>query len=163
MNADANAKQRRIALRPYRSDDEEAAVALWLRAWQAAYPDIDFAARLQWWRNRWRDELVAAATIVVAESAPAAGEAPALIGFVTVDPRSGYLDQLVLAPEHWRTGTGGELLDAAKRIAPAGVDLDVNIDNSRAIAFYKKHGFAVAGCGKNPISGRPVYRMSWRP
>jgi putative acetyltransferase len=55
------------------------------------------------------------------------------------------------------------LLEEARRISPHGLDLDVNIDNARAIAFYKKHGFAIASPGENPISGKPVYRMSWRP
>ena len=40
-----------------RSRDEDASVALWLRTWQAAYPELDFAARLDWWRERWRNEL----------------------------------------------------------------------------------------------------------
>jgi putative acetyltransferase len=55
------------------------------------------------------------------------------------------------------------LLAEAKRISPAGLDLDVNIDNARAIAFYGKCGFVITGAGKNPISGKPVHHMSWRP
>ena len=46
-------------LRPYRSSDEDAAIALWQSSWQEAYPGIDFAARVGWWRERWRGELVA--------------------------------------------------------------------------------------------------------
>jgi putative acetyltransferase len=86
-----------------------------------------------------------------------------LIGFVTIDPRTFYLDQIVVAPEHWRSGIGAVLLEEARRISPHGLDLDVNVDNARAIAFYKKHGFTIAGPGKNPVSGKPVHRMSWRP
>ena len=33
----------------------------------------------------------------------------------------------------------------------------------RAIRFYEKHGFKYAGDDVNPVSGRPVNRMSWRP
>ena len=58
---------RRVRLRRYNARDEDAAIALWLRTWQAAYPQIDFAARLDWWRERWRKELVPIAEIVVAE------------------------------------------------------------------------------------------------
>ena len=86
-----------------------------------------------------------------------------MIGFVTIDPQTLYLDQIVVAPEHWRSGIGAVLLEEARRISPHGLDLDVNVDNARAIAFYKKHGFTIAGPGKNPISGKPVHRMSWRP
>jgi len=39
----------------------------------------------------------------------------------------------------------------------------VNKDNARAIRFYEKHGFRYAGEDKNPVSGRPVNKMSWRP
>jgi putative acetyltransferase len=99
---------------------------------------------------------VPSAEIVIAE------DADAMIGFVTIDPKTRYLDQLVVAPEHWGAGVGEALIDEAKRISPHGLDLDVNTDNARAIALYKKHGFAVTGEGKNPISGKPVHRMSWR-
>ena len=81
-------------LRPYRAEDEDAAIALWQHTWQQTYPDIDFAARVAWWRERWCNELVPNATITVAEQAGALG------GFVTID-RKGYLDQLVVAPDHW--------------------------------------------------------------
>ena len=79
-----------ISLRPYDPHDEDAAVALWLRTWQAAYPQLDFTERLDWWRARWRNELVASADIVIAEADSA------VIGFVTVDPRTFYLDQIVV-------------------------------------------------------------------
>jgi putative acetyltransferase len=144
-------------LRPHDPRDEDAAVALWLRTWQATYPDIDFAARLDWWRTRWRNELVPAAQIVIAEADGG------IIGIVTVDPRTLYLDQIVVAPEHWGSSVGAALIAAAKRISPAGLDLDVNTDNARAIAFYGKYGFVITGAGKNPISGNPIHRMSWRP
>jgi len=146
-----------VSLRPYDARDEDASVALWLRTWQATYPELDFAERLDWWHERWRNELVPVAEVVIAE---ANGK---MAGFVTVDPKTLYLDQLVVAPDHWRSGVGAALLAEAKRISPAGLDLDVNIDNARALSFYRKAGFSIAGNGKNPISGKPVYRMSWRP
>ena len=131
-------------------------MALWLRTWQKTYPDIDFAGRLAWWRDHWRG-LLPAATIMIAE---AKGK---MIGFVTVDPRTRYLDQIVAAPEHWGTGLAGGLIAEAKRISPAGLHLDVNTDNARAIAFYAKADFVITGNGVNAFSGRPVHHMSWRP
>ena len=144
-------------LRRYAARDEDAAIALWLRAWQAAFPAIDFAARLEWWRTRWREKLAPVAAIVIAEADGA------MAGFVTVDPSSGYLDQLVVAPERWGSRVGAALVAEAKRLSPAGLDLDVNTDNARALGFYLKQGFVKSGDGVNPISGRPVHRMSWRP
>jgi putative acetyltransferase len=148
---------RPVTLRRYQPRDEDAAVALWLRTWAKAYPELDFAERLDWWRERWRNELVPAAEIMIAEADSA------IIGFVTVDPRTRYLDQIVVAPEHWRSGIGATLIAEGKRISPAGLDLDVNIDNARAIGFYRRLGFFISGSGENPISGKPVHRMSWRP
>ncbi len=143
-------------LRRYEAADEDAAIELWRRTWQAAYPHLDFAARTDWWRNRWRDELVPVAEIVVAEMGGA------LAGFVTVDPASGYLDQIVVAPEAWGGALAAALVDEAKRISPSRLDLLVNKDNVRAIRFYEKHGFQYAGEDVNPVSGRPVNRMAWR-
>ena len=144
-----------VLLRPYRAEDEDAAVALWLETWQRAYPSIDFAARVNWWRERWRSELVPKATIMVAE------QEGALTGFVTIDA-SGYLDQLVVAPDRWGSELADALLDEAKRLSPDRITLLVNNDNTRAIRFYARNGFVHAGEDVNPTSGRPVLRMEWK-
>ena len=143
-------------LRPYAAADENAAIALWQQTWQQAYPSIDFAARVNWWRERWDKELVRDANIVVAE------QAGALIGFVTIDAK-GYLDQLVVGPEHWGSNLGTALVNEAKRLSPHGITLKVNTDNARAIRFYRRNGFVDAGGDVNPTSGKPVLRMEWKP
>jgi putative acetyltransferase len=141
-------------LRPYRAEDEDAAIALWLETWRQAYPSIDFAARVGWWRERWRNELVPKADIVVAETAGA------LAGFVTIDA-TGYLDQLVVAPDRWGSELAGMLVDEAKRRSPERITLLVNKDNARAIRFYQRSGFVHAGEDVN-ASGRPVLKMEWK-
>lgn len=142
-------------LRPYRAEDEDAAIALWLKTWQQTYPTIDFVARVPWWRERWRNELVPNAAIIVAE------EVAALAGFVTIDTRA-YLDQLVVAPEHWGSPLANALVDEAKRLSPDTITLLVNDDNARAIRFYERNGFVRAGHDVNPTSGRPVLKMIWK-
>jgi putative acetyltransferase len=124
-----------VTLRPYTAADEDAAIELWRRTWAHHFPQIDFDARVAWWRER----------------------------FVTVDPKTLYLDQIVVAPEVWGTGVADALLQEAMRLSPQGLDLLVNKDNYRAIRFYEKHGFSYAGEDKNPVSGKPLYRMWWRP
>jgi putative acetyltransferase len=146
-----------VSLRPYAPADEEPAIELWRRTWQQHYPRFDFTARLAWWRARWRDELVPAATITVAE------RSGILVGFVTVDPKTGYLDQIVVAPEEWGSDVARTLIVEAKRISPAGLDLTVNADNARAIRFYEKQGFVFAGDAVNPLSGAAIRKMNWRP
>jgi putative acetyltransferase len=144
-----------FVLRPYKESDEDAAIALWLTSWQQAYPSIDFAARVPWWRQRWRDELVPKAAIIVAE------DAGTLIGFVTIDATA-YLDQLVVAPELWGSKLADALVDEAKRLSPDSITLLVNEDNTRAIRFYQRNGFVQAGKDVNPTSGRPVLKMQWK-
>jgi putative acetyltransferase len=147
-----------VSLRAYDpAMDEDAAIELWRRTWQEAYPRIDFSSRVAWWRERWRKELVPVAAISVAEANGA------MVGFVTVDQKTGYLDQFVVAPEAWGSAVAAMLADEAKRLSPTHLDLLVNKDNARAIRFYEKHGFRYSGEDVNPTSGKPVNRMSWRP
>ncbi len=146
-----------LTLRLYEAADEDAAIALWQRTWQQHYPQIDFAARVAWWRERWRNELVPVATIMVAE------RDGVLVGFVTVDPKTRYLDQIVVAPEAWGSDVGDALMAEARRLSPSGLDLKVNADNARASRFYEKHGFVISGDDVNERSGAPVRVMSWRP
>jgi len=145
-----------FTLRPYRAEDEDAAIELWLRTWKLAYPSIDFDARVPWWRERWRNELVPQADIIVAE------QDATQIGFVTID-KQGYLDQLVVSPDHWGSRLATALVDEAKRLSPAGVALKVNADNTRAIRFYERNGFAHDGEDVNPSSKRLILKMAWRP
>jgi putative acetyltransferase len=87
-----------LTLRPYTAADEDAAIELWRRTWALHYPRIDFTARVPWWRERWRQELVPSAEIVLAE------QDSRLVGFVTIEPATMYLDQIVVAPEAWGAG-----------------------------------------------------------
>ena len=143
-------------LRPYSAADEDAAIELWHRTWQKHYAHIDFSVRVAWWRERWRNELVPTSRIMLADVDGA------MAGFVTVDPKTTYLDQIVVAPEHWGSDVALALLNEAKRLSPKGLYLLVNKDNFRAIRFYEKHGFVNAGEDKNPVSGLAVNRMTWR-
>jgi putative acetyltransferase len=127
-------------MRPYRREDEDAAISLWQQPWQRTYPGIDFAARVTWWRERWRSELVPKAAIIVAE------QADALIGFVTIDV-SGYLDQPVVAPDHWGSALASMLVEEAKRLSPDRITLLVNTDNAAPSAFTN----ATALCMPKPI------------
>lgn len=143
-------------LRTYRDTDEDAVIELWFRTWQQAYPSIDFSARLDNWRIRWRNELVPSACIVVAE------QDTKIIGFVTID-QTGYLDQLVVDPESWGSELGNALMTEAKAMSPNGITLLVNTDNARAIRFYTRNGFRHTHDDVNPVSGRPVSGMAWKP
>jgi putative acetyltransferase len=143
-------------LRPYTEADQEPSIALWLATWKLAYPSIDFDARVDWWRKRWREELMPHAQVIVGDCNGA------MAGFVTIDG-SGYLDQLVVSPTHQGSQLATMLVDEAKRLSPNGVMLKVNADNVRAIRFYVRNGFVDVGEDFNPGSNRPVRKMAWVP
>lgn len=149
--------QGEVRLRPYRHEDVDDAIGIWMRAWQTAMPEIAFAKRLEWWRHRWQHDLVPNNTITIAE----VGSRPE--GFVVIDPRSGWLDQLAVEPVLWGHGVADKLMEEAKRVSPEGVRLDVNQTNVRAIRFYERVGFVRAGEGMNKHSGAATYLYEWKP
>ncbi|MBI4273325.1 MAG: GNAT family N-acetyltransferase [Rhizobiales bacterium] len=145
-----------LSLRPYKPADEPAVIELWRQTWQSAYPTLDFKSRLTWWRERWEQEIVPHATIIIADFE---GQ---VIGFVTIDQRKGYLDQIVVMPKAWGSQLGAALMAEAKRLSPQAIYLHVNQDNKRAIRFYQKHGFVIMSEDVNRRSGLPVYSMLWK-
>ena len=78
-------------------------------------------------------------------------------------PGIGYLDQFCVAPAEQGSGLATALLDAAKRLAPGVVELDVNEDNGRARRFYEREGFQAVTRGLSAHSGLPTLRMRWTP
>jgi putative acetyltransferase len=140
-----------------RADADCASLAeLWAASWREAMPDVDFAARRPWFLDHLRAlEADGAITICAFDGLNR------LLGFVTVDPATAYLDQLAVAPEAKGTGAAKLLLNEARRLSPNGLVLEVNQDNARAQAFYAREGFAKTAEGVNPRSGFKTWRLRW--
>ena len=137
--------------------DLQETIDLWVAAWQAAYPAIDFEARRGWAVKHIADlEQEGALSFV------ALGEGR-ILGALVVDPNTGYLDQIVVATGYQGQGVADVLLAQARRVSPDGLDLHVNQDNGRAVRFYEKNGFSKTGNDVNATSKAPTYKMSWRP
>ncbi len=143
-------------LRLYDDNDLEPALALWLKAWQHAYSDIDFNARMEWWRNRWLNEMLPVNDVVCALD-----RENRLIGVVTITPATGYLDQIYVDPDWQGEGVARALLDYAKTRCPEEVSLHVNQSNARAVGFYLREGFEITGEDVNPLSSLATYKMRW--
>jgi putative acetyltransferase len=142
--------------RARREEDWAALLDLWVAAWRATYPDIDFGARRDWLKAHLLAlETGGAATVVLA--AP-----EGLAGFVTVHPHSCWLDQLCVAPARFGRGDAQALMAAARRLSPERIALDVNADNARALNFYESEGFRTLGPGKPSLSGRATLLLEWR-
>jgi len=145
------------ALRAFAEADLSALIDVWAAAWSATGLPIDFEARRAWIDDRLRRLRADGAEIAVGLDA---SDRPA--GFVTVDPNSGYLDQLCVSPAQRGSGLASALLDEAKRRSPGVVELDVNEANARARRFYEREGFSISGRGVSPHSGLPTLKMRWR-
>jgi putative acetyltransferase len=142
------------ALRDFAETDLPALVDLWVAAWSETGLGINFKDRRAWLISRLR---AGGAEIVVgldADGRPA--------GFAAIDPKSGYLDQLCVAPRERGSGLASALIDEAKRRSPAVIELDVNAMNPRARRFYEREGFSIVGRGLNSQSGLPTLKMRWR-
>lgn len=143
---------------PFAPEHLPALADLWVAGWNRTMPDIDFEARRPWFLGHVEALRESGAEFHVAQAPDGS-----LAGFVAIAPATGYLDQLAVAPAFWGKGAAEALMDAAKARAPAGIGLDVNQDNARAVAFYRRLGFEIAFSGTNPTSGRAIWRMEWRP
>jgi putative acetyltransferase len=145
------------ALRDFIETDLPALVDLWVTAWSETGLSINFDARRAWLIGHLRALHAGGAVIIVGLDA---GRRPA--GFVAIDAKSGYLDQLCVAPRERGLGLGSALIDEAKRRSPSMIELDVNEMNPRARRFYEREGFSIVGRGPNPQSGLPTLKMRWR-
>ena len=130
---------------------------LWVAAWTQAMPQIDFEARRPWLVTPL--EGLPQQDYVTRCALEAGG---ALLGFVTMQPRSGELDQIAVAPFAARRGLGRLLLAEARALAPGVIRLTVNCDNGRALHFYEREGFVATGEGVNAMSGLRTLHMEWR-
>jgi putative acetyltransferase len=143
-------------VRPAVAEDLPDMLDLWVESWQAAYPQIDFRARRSWAETRFAELQRDGARILVAESD---GQ---LAGLVTVEPSSGYIDQIVVATQAQRRGIAARLIQGARGVSADRLELHVNQDNTPAVAFYRREGFVIAGHETNATSGASTYRMIWQ-
>ena len=146
-----------VSLRPFEPADLDALADLWVESWRATMADIDFARRRPWLVER-LGQLHARGVLVIVAS-EGAGGVP--LGFVTVDPASGHVDQLAVARGRWGRGIARALMARAEARSPGGIELEVNIANRRAAEFYAREGFVSAGEALSAVSGLPIQRLRW--
>lgn len=138
------------AVRAMRVEELVTLADLWVASWRETMPAIDFDARWAWISAVLADP---ANAVLVAERD---GEPQ---GFAVV--AGGLLHQLVVAPAAKGGGAATILLAAAKARAGAGMVLEVNQGNGRAVRFYEREGFRRTGAGRNAGSGLATWHMCW--
>ncbi|MDQ1395736.1 MAG: hypothetical protein QOG64_995 [Acidimicrobiaceae bacterium] len=87
-------------------------------------------------------------------------DAGAIVALLVLLP--GWIDQLYVDPDHTGRGLGSNLMDVAKRAAPAGLDLWTFQANAGARRFYERHRFVAIGAteGDNE-EGAPDVHYHW--
>jgi len=146
-----------VRLRPYRSDDFEAAVELWYESWHHNFPDLSHPWTYAEWKRRFQEKVAANTAIWLAERD---GQ---LAGFIVLRKADGCLDQIFVKPAMQRQGIGTILLNKAKELSPDGITLDTLQSNARSRRFYEKHGFRPGQVGINPNNGQPNIEYHWAP
>lgn len=149
-------------------EDAEAIAVVHVRAWQAAYAHVfppekltglDVAARAR----QWQEGLESGWKVLVTDD---------LSGFAGVGPSrdvdgEGELYAIYVAPEHWGTGRGRALMDAAlAALREDGFEeatLWVLEDNPRARRFYQAAVWALDGAVKeDEFLDTPVREVRYR-
>jgi putative acetyltransferase len=129
-------------------------VELWVQSWKATRSDIDFDARRDWFVQHMNGLHEAGATTILA------CDGAVMLGFVTINPHTNYMDQLAMRPDAFGSGVADQLVATAKYRSPYRIDLLVNQDNPRAIRFYRRAGFNITGEGGTKFK---VWSMTWTP
>ncbi len=79
-------------------------------------------------------------------------EASAPVGFMGLD--GSKLEALFISPERFRKGGGKIMLEHARRLK-GQLQVDVNEQNTRAVAFYLSNGFSVSSRSSTDSQGNP--------
>lgn len=71
-----------------------------------------------------------------------------------------YIAGLFVDEKYQSQGIGRKLLNYCKKQF-SGLELDVFVENQKAIRFYEKNGFSSIGRKINSDFNREVYHMAW--
>jgi GNAT superfamily N-acetyltransferase len=129
--------------------------ALWLRSRRASIPNVPPPVHSDAEVRSWFDTVVLRQreTWVIDEG----GSVAAVLVLLP-----GWIDQLYVDPELTGRGLGTRLVELAKQLNPAGLDLWTFESNIRARRFYERHGFtAVDGTDGDNEEAAPDVRYHW--
>jgi putative acetyltransferase len=138
-------------------DNWRVVVDLWVEAWAKTMPQIDFEDRRDWLISQRAAYARDGTRVRVALDRIS----DTVRGAISLRPRDGYIDQLVVGSESWGRGVGQALIADAKRLSPRMLYLHVNQANMRAVSFYEKVGFRRISESVNADSKLPTWRYEW--
>jgi ribosomal protein S18 acetylase RimI-like enzyme len=147
-----------VEIRRYRAADETEVVAVWLRAGRDEYSYLPMFLALteDTGLEVFRNHILPGAEVWLA------WESGRLLGFLA--QKGSFIDRLYVDPGAQRRGVGSRLLAFARERSPGGLELFTHQQNSRARAFYEKHGFRAVRFGVSPPpESVPDVEYHWRP
>ena len=136
-----------MRLRPLREADRESLLPIWRRAVRSSH-DFLSEADLEEIEAEVGDYLSSVSSDFWIVESPDAGP----VGFMGLTGSS--IDTLFIAPEAQGRGAGRICIEHARNRIPH-LTVEVNEQNSSALAFYLHCGFEIAGRTETDSSGRP--------
>jgi GNAT superfamily N-acetyltransferase len=132
--------------------------ALWHFTKKAAYPylPLDQRRTLEEDVNFFREKILRRCDLWAAD------DNGRIAGFLAM--QGTYVDRLYVVPDSQRCGIGGKLIQHAKELSPAGLELHTHRKNMSAWKFYEKHEFLAVHFGISPPpESEPDIEFHWRP
>jgi putative acetyltransferase len=141
-----------VVIRPYRSADAAATLAVFLDAVTRTASADYSAEQVEAWARRDDRDLGAWDRARGSRSTGVAVDGGELVGVSDVDA-AGWIDMMFVAPDHGRRGVATALLAHVESLARAQGALELGTDASlTAQPFFERHGFAVVA-RRNPVRG----------
>ena len=149
-----------MEVRLLQDEELEGAVAVWHETRKETHTAMNFEAErgvtLDDSRRIFRENIASCCQIWVVERR---GE---VVGFLAI--RGSYIDRMYVKPSEQGSGVGTALLEKARELSPAGLELHTHQANRRGRAFYEKHGFHPVRMGvSRPPENEPDVEYRWRP
>lgn len=154
-----------LTLRPATGDDAAALAELFVSARAAAYPAMPPSIHTPEECGHWFREVLGleprTTPMPAGRETWVAERDGDLVGYAVVDPS--WLDSLYVRPDLTGGGLGAALLDLVKGLRPGGFGLWVFETNTRAQAFYRRHGLVVVRRtdGTDNEEHEPDLEMAW--
>lgn len=137
-------------IRPFRNDDLEQLMEIWLQGNLQAHPFVPSS----YWKKNYGlvAKMLPQATLWVCE------DGGRIVGFVGLTGT--YIAGIFVCSEYRSTGIGEGLLSHLK-ISNAELTLNVYKKNHRAVDFYLRNGFKVQAEQLDEHTGEEEYVMHW--
>lgn len=133
-------------MRPAHPDDFDELTRIWKAAVEATH-DFVTPEEIAGYEGRMRTEFLPAVEIIIST-----GEGGEPVGFIGLDGEK--IEMLFVDPVAHGRGVGRELIESVAETR-SSLSVDVNEENSGAVAFYRKVGFVPSGRSELDQDGRP--------